>query len=115
MTDAELDEIEAELDETKALMRRRPRQRDVPAIGGGTLRPARGRDDSIRPRPAAFARAVAVSGLTPLAAAFQAGYRAPNRMTTWRLLHDPKVRAEIDRLSPKATDEVDRDRGRVNR
>jgi hypothetical protein len=36
--------------------------------------------------------------LKPIAAAFQAGYRAPNRMTVWRLLRDPKVCAEIERL-----------------
>ena len=40
-----------------------------------------------------------VSGLNPLAAAFQAGYRAPNRMTCWRLMHDPKVRAEMNNLT----------------
>lgn len=96
---AELDEIERELDELEALLRRpRKRRAVVPAVGGGALRTGRRLHDGLRPRPAAFARAIAV-GLTPIAAAFQAGYRAPNRMTCWRLLSDPKVRAEICRLT----------------
>lgn len=86
---AEMAEIEADLDALEALLRRRPRPH-CPS-SGRRLR------DHIRPRPRAFARAI-VDGLKPLAAALQAGYRAPNRMTVWRLLRDPKVKAEIDRL-----------------
>ncbi|UFZ02930.1 hypothetical protein LQG66_27265 [Bradyrhizobium ontarionense] len=98
--ETELAEIDADLEELEALMRKRPRRRDAPAVGGGTLKPStRTRAPGLRPRPAAFARAIAVSQLEPLAAAFRAGYRAPNRMTVWRLLRDAKVRAEIERLS----------------
>ncbi len=96
--DAELAEIERDLDELEALLRRPRRQRAVvAAAGGGALRSGRKMHDGLRPRPAAFARAIA-SGLKPTASAFVAGYRSPNRMTVWRLLRDEKVRAEIERL-----------------
>lgn len=98
ISDAELAEIEADLDELEALVRKPRRRRGIPAAGGGTFRP-KARTDALRPRPAAFARAIALNGLKPIAAAFQAGYRAPNRQTCWRLLRDVKVRAEIERLS----------------
>ena len=85
----EMSEIESDLDELDRLlqgMRRRGRTKPLRVYHGG-----------IRPKPAAFARAI-VAGLRPLDAALQAGYRAPNRMTCWRLLRDPKVIAEIQRL-----------------
>ena len=95
---AELDEIERELDELEAFLRApRPRKRAVPAAGGGSIQTGRQLHQGLRPRPAAFARAIA-DGLNPIPAAFRAGYRAPNRMTVWRLLRDEKVRAEIERL-----------------
>lgn len=98
--DAELAEIERELDELDALLRqpRRRPARALPAAGGGVIRTGRQLHNGLRPKPAAFAQAVA-DGLNPIPAAFRAGYRAPNRMTAWRLLRDPKVRAEIDRLT----------------
>lgn len=95
---AELAEIEFEMDQLEALMRQRQRRaRVLPAAGGGTIRTGRQLHDGLRPKPAAFAQAIA-DGLNEIAAAFRAGYRAPNRTTCWRLLRDRKVRAEIDRL-----------------
>ena len=94
--DDEMAEIAKDLDELKALLRKKPDRR-VPAVGGGALRKSGLRHDGVRARPAAFARAI-VAGLNPLVAAFQAGYLRPNRMTVWRLMRDEKVRAEIDRL-----------------
>lgn len=94
--DEEMAEIEADLDELESLLRKKTRRCGAPTVGGGTLRPP-GRHTGLRPRPAAFAHAVA-DGLNPLAAAFLAGYRVPNRMTVWRLLRDAKVCGEIDRL-----------------
>lgn len=94
-----LAEIEADLDELEGLLRKR-RRRVAPAVGGGELSTSgRTRAAGLRPRPAAFAHAIAVLKLEPIAAALHAGYRAPNRMTCWRLQRDPKVRAEIERLS----------------
>lgn len=99
--ESELAEIEADLAELEAFLRQpRRRQRAVPAAGGGVIRTGRQLHNGLRPRPAAFAQAIA-DGLNPIPAAFRAGYRSPNRMTVWRLLRDEKVRAEIERLTQR--------------
>lgn len=98
----ELAEMEHDLDELEALLRmpRRRPARTLPAAGGGVIRTGRHLYNGLRPRPAAFAQAIA-DGLNEIPAAFRAGYRAPNRMTAWRLLRDERVRAEIDRLKQR--------------
>lgn len=96
----DLAKMEADLDLLEALLRRSrkaPVRRGVPAVGGGTLCTRRDVSKHLRPRPAAFARAIG-EGLDPIPAAFQAGYRSPNRMTVWRLLRDERVKAEIERF-----------------
>lgn len=97
ISDAELAEIERDLAEMEAMLRQPRLRRAAPAVGGGTIRTGRVLHGGLRPRPAAFAQAIA-DGHEPIAAAFVAGYRAPNRMTTYRLLRDAKVIAEIARL-----------------
>lgn len=100
--DAEMAEIERELDELEALLRRpKPKRRGAPAVGGGVLRTGRQIHNGLRPRPSRFAQAIA-DGLKPVPACFAAGYLRSNRMTAWRLLRDPKVRAEIERLTALA-------------
>src|SRR5690606_17608366 len=90
----ELAEIERELDELEALLRLpQRRERAVPAAGGGSIKSGRQLHQGLRPRPAAFAQAIA-DGLDPIPAAFRAGYHAPNRMTVWRLLRDERIQAE---------------------
>lgn len=95
----EMAEIERDLDELEAFLARPKRKRRVglPAAGGGTIAIKPKRGERLVPRQAAFARAIA-GGLKPIGAAFQAGYRAPNRMTVWRLMRDERVIAEIERL-----------------
>ncbi|MBS0245499.1 MAG: hypothetical protein JSR61_02685 [Proteobacteria bacterium] len=97
--DTELDEIERDLDELEALLAQPKRRRHgaLPAVGGGTITTKPKRGECLVPRQAAFARAIA-DGLKPIAAAFQAGYRSPNRMTIWRLMRDKRVVTEIERL-----------------
>lgn len=97
-----MEEIEHDLDELESMLsaRRAKRARTLPAAGGGSLRAGRQLHNGLRPRPAAFAEAIA-NGLKPIAAAFQAGYRAPNRMTTSRLLRDHRVLEEIERLNSR--------------
>jgi hypothetical protein len=95
-----MDEIERDLDELEAWLRKPPKRRGsgtVPAAGGGTVKVGRVLHEGLRPRPAAFARAIA-DGISPLAACAAAGYGRANRMTVWRLMRDPKVLAEIERL-----------------
>lgn len=101
LDDVELAEIERDLDDLAFILRAPARRaRALPAAGGGSLKAGRQLHGGLRPRPAAFAKAIA-AGLNPIAAAFQAGYRAPNRMTTSRLLRDHRVLEEIERLNSR--------------
>lgn len=98
---SEMDDIERDLDELDALMRegRQRRNRSVPAAGGGAITTTSTYVDRLRPRPAAFAKAIS-DGLSPVTAAAQSGYRGA-RMAAWRLMRQQRVLDEIERLNSR--------------
>jgi hypothetical protein len=96
---SKMDEIEQELDELEDALRAqrlRRKRSSVPAAGGGAITTSHAYSEQLRPRPAAFAKAVS-EGFDPGQSATRAGYRGA-RQAAWRLMRDQRVLDEIERL-----------------